>query len=80
MLFRVKGIHLMLMAYPAIAILAGSFLVDVVKAIFPRRAALQPVATATLTALPVIWPALKSFKSSYHLSLPDTRILAKAWG
>jgi hypothetical protein len=79
MLFKVKGIHLMLMAYPAIAILAGSFLVDVVKAIFRRRAALQPVVVATVTALLVIAPAVKSFKQSYNLSLPDTRILAKAW-
>jgi hypothetical protein len=79
MLFRVKESTHMLVAFPAISILAASFLIDVITWVLRRRASLQLVAATAVTVLLLVAPALKSFQSSYRLSLPDTRILAKAW-
>jgi len=79
MLFRVKEPWHMLVAFPAISILAASLLIDAMTWVLRRRASLQPMATATVTALLIIAPALNSFKESYRLSLPDTRVLAKTW-
>ena len=69
----------MLIAFPALSILAASFVVDAIHRFLRRRVALQSVAGATVTGLLVIMPAQQSFKSSYRLSLPDTRFLAKLW-
>jgi hypothetical protein len=79
MLFRVKESTHMLIAFPAISILAASFLMDVITWALHRRASLQPVVATAVTALLIIAPALRSLEASYRLSLPDTRILAKAW-
>src|SRR5262249_38010043 len=79
MLFRVKESHHMLIAFPALSILAASFVVDAISWLLRRRVGLQPIAVATVTGLLVLMPAQKSFKSSYRLSLPDTRLLAKLW-
>jgi 4-amino-4-deoxy-L-arabinose transferase-like glycosyltransferase len=79
MLFRVKESTHMLVAFPAISILAASLIVDATSWIFRRRLTSQAVAVATVTGFLIAWPALKSFRASYRLSLPDTRILAKSW-
>jgi hypothetical protein len=79
MLFPVKEPHHTLIAYPAISILAGSFVADAITWLLARRIGLQPVAAATVTALLVTGSALQSFESAYRFSLPDTRLLAKLW-
>jgi hypothetical protein len=79
MLFRVKESTHMLVAFLAISILAASFLIEVIDWLLHRRASLQPVVATAVTVLLLVAPALKSFQASYRLSLPDTRILAKAW-
>src|SRR5262245_34634697 len=57
MLFRVKESPHMLVAFPAISILAASLLVDAITWILRLRASLQPMATATVTALLIAAPA-----------------------
>jgi hypothetical protein len=79
MLFRAKEAHHMLVAFPAISILAASLVMDTIALILRRRLSLQAMAAAAVTGFLVIAPALKSFKASYRLSLPDTRLLSKAW-
>jgi hypothetical protein len=79
MLFRVKESAHMLVAFPAISILAAAFLIDAITWVLRWRASLQPIAAATVTAFLIIAPALASSKASYRLSLADTRVLAKAW-
>lgn len=79
MLFRVKEATHMLVAFPAVALLAASFIVDVTRWLFRRYAPAQGVACATVAGLLVIAPAKHSFEASHRLSLPDTRILAKHW-
>jgi len=79
MLFRVKEPAHMLVAFPAISILAASFVTDAVKWLCLKRAALEKISAITVIGLLVIRPGLTSFESSYRLSLPDTRVLAKAW-
>jgi hypothetical protein len=79
MLFRVHFPTDMLIAFPAISILAASFVADTVKSLCRGRNGIEKLTAATVTGLLVIGPALTSFRSSYQLSLPDTRIQAKAW-
>ena len=79
MLFRVKEPHHTLIAYPAVSILAASFVVDAISWVLRRRVSLQPIAAAAVGGLLVSGSALQSFESAYSLSLPDTRLLAKPW-
>jgi 4-amino-4-deoxy-L-arabinose transferase-like glycosyltransferase len=75
--FRVREPQHMLIAYPALAILAASLLVDIVTVLVRgrRRAFVLAAAALLVSAL----PALASFRYSYTISLPDTRTIAKDW-
>jgi 4-amino-4-deoxy-L-arabinose transferase-like glycosyltransferase len=79
MLFPVKEAHNMLIAFPALSLLAASLVADAIKWLFQRGIRLQQAAAAVTTGLLVLMPAKQSFQSSYRRSLPDTRFLAKTW-
>jgi hypothetical protein len=79
MLFRVKEPHHMLIAFPAISLLSGSFVAEATKWLVRRSMHLQDAAATAITGLLVMMPAQQSVESSYRLSLPDTRVLAKSW-
>src|SRR5262249_31114472 len=53
--------------------------VDAISWALRQRVGLQPIAVTMAAVLLVSEPALRSFKFGYRLSLPDTRLLAKAW-
>jgi len=78
MLFRVREPQHMLIAYPALSILGASFLVDLVGWLV-RRNRWRAIALASAAALVIAMPAMRCFRDSYRLSLPDTRTLAKEW-
>lgn len=78
MLFRAKEPHHMLIAFPALAILGASLVVDIVERVFATDR-WRGFATGVVVSGLIAAPAVKSFQQSYELSLPDTRIAAKAW-
>jgi Dolichyl-phosphate-mannose-protein mannosyltransferase len=79
MLFSVKERHHMLIAMPALSLLAASLVADAIKWLVRSNIRLQQAAAAVTTGLLVIMPAGHSFERSYRLSLPETRILSKTW-
>jgi hypothetical protein len=78
MMFKVKEPQHMLIAFPALAILSALFLTEAVAWIV-RRPVLQAIALGLATAVVIASPARASYQSSYLLSLPDTRTVAKDW-
>ena len=79
MLFRVKEPHHMLIAYPALAILAGAFLVESVEWLVRRNELRKGLAVVAVTLALIVLPAAESLRFGYEKSLPDTRVLAKRW-
>ena len=78
MLFATKESQHMLIAFPALAILSASLVVDVVSWLVRPRT-WQAVGLTLVTVLLLVAPARSSFQESYRLTLPDTRSVAKDW-
>jgi len=78
MLFATKESHHMLIAMPAVCLLGASLLVDVVTWCI-RTQLLQPAVLVLTTILLVFNSARASFESSWQMTRPDTRTIAKQW-
>ena len=68
----------MLVTFPAVSLLAGSMITDLVKWTV-RRPVLQPAALAATTLVLVYGPAAHAYDNARKLNLPDTRTVAKEW-
>ncbi len=77
-IFPIKEPQHMLIAFPAVALLGASFVVDVMTWLIKARL-WQTVSLSMVTLLLIATPAWNSFEVSYQMSLPDTRSVAKAW-
>ena len=78
MVFPIKEPQHMLIAFPAVALLSASFVVDVLTYLIRRRT-WQTAILITATIVLLLAPARRSFQASYQMSLPDTRSVAKDW-
>src|SRR5262249_2219279 len=73
-----KERHHMLIALPAVCLLGASLLVDVVRWCIRVRL-LQPAVLILSTIWLVFNSAKASFESSWQMTHPDTRTIAKEW-
>jgi hypothetical protein len=78
MLFATKEPQHMLIAFPALAVLSASLLVDLVDWLVRPRVG-RAVALTVMTVLLLIVPVIHTFQQGYRLTLPDTRTSAKDW-
>jgi 4-amino-4-deoxy-L-arabinose transferase-like glycosyltransferase len=78
MCFRMKQSHHMLIAYPALSILAALFLTGFVNLVL-KTPRLQVVALTIITIAALYPPTIASLQEGQSKTLIDTRTLAKEW-
>jgi len=79
MAFRIKESQHMLVAYPALSILAGSLLADATGWLFARAPRWRTIGLVAMSSGILLPPAWVAVVQSYAYTQPDPRTLAKEW-